>query len=111
MLCEEGHSSICARQQCSTRAGQLNNRVQRLAPPQLKAQPRCCQRKACIAKADSRPNTMIGAVAMNRPELALERTADSALPCPRQGIKNDATELVGYTPMVRKLLAVTLIAK
>ena len=46
---------------------------------------------------------MVGAVAMDRAQLpCLDPIADSTLPCPREGIKKDATELIGYTPMVRE---------
>lgn len=86
-------SDVLAQQQCSWGA--------RLSTPLQPAHRRRCQRLACVAQADSRPGAMAGAVAMDRAQLASEPIDDSALPCPRQGIKNDATELIGYTPMVR----------
>ena len=102
MLCQEGRGLIGGRMQCHTLTGQVCSLAPRLAPPQPNAQPRLCQRNACVTRADGRPTAIARAVTVDRPQLASEPIADSTLPCPRQGIKNDATELVGYTPMVRK---------
>lgn len=100
MLCKDLHSASGIRHS-DPLAGQQLCRAPRFSAPVQPAQRRRCQRLACVAQADSRPTAMVGAVAMDRPPLATEPISDSALPCPRQGIKKDATELIGYTPMVR----------
>ena len=103
MLCQEGRGLMGGRLHFHTHTGQLCSLVPRLAPPQPNAQPRVCQRNAYVTRADGRPIAVARAVAVDRPQLASAPIDDSTLPCPRQGIKNNATELVGYTPMVRKL--------
>ena len=64
----------------------------------------------CAAQPDSRPSAIVSAspVAMDRVQTGNEvppaETDLSFLPCPRQGIRNNATELIGFTPMVRSAM-------
>ena len=94
---------------CHGRACALPTACRRIRAPSCVAAEGSSARRCwvCAAQPDSRPNAMVSAspVAMDRVQtgngVPPAETDLSFLPCPRQGIRNNATELIGFTPMVR----------